>query len=247
MMANTDAISKESHEEAKKAAGFAAVEMLRDGMRVGLGTGSTTHHFIRHLGKRCLEGLKVNCVASSKASEQLADQCGVPMLDMSTVIALDVTVDGADQIDENRNMIKGGGGALLREKILASLSGEMIVIVDSSKVVKNFGSFPLPIEVVTFGFEAILERIRRQGYLVNIRRNKSGTYYITDGGNCILDLDLREVTTPLERIHEELRSIPGVIETGFFTGLAGRVIVGSDDGSVEIWDARPRRRTYADV
>lgn len=238
---------KTPSDEAKKAAGYAAVDLIQDGMLVGLGTGSTTHHFIVHLGKRCLEGLKVTCVASSEASAQLALVSGVTMMDMSTVTKLDVTVDGADQIDGDRNMIKGGGGALLREKILASISKEMVVIVDSSKVVARFGSFPLPIEVVTFGFEAILERIRHQGYLVTIRRNKNGTFYVTDGGNRILDIDLREVTTPLAQVHQELRAIPGVVETGYFSGLAGRVIIGNSDGKVEIWNGQCRRRAHADV
>lgn len=219
--------------QAKKAVGHAAAEMVEDGMRLGLGTGSTAKEFIACLIERCRQGLKIEAIATSRRSEEQARQGGIPILSSDEVTALDITFDGADEVDTHKRLIKGGGGALLREKIVASMSQEMVVLVDQSKCVKQFGRFPLPIEIVPFAYRATVEKIGRIGYRGTLRRKSNKELYVTDGGHYIYDINLPIDREP-EEIQRELLSIPGVIETGFFLNLAGRVLVGCEDGSVKI-------------
>ncbi|MDP1834655.1 MAG: ribose-5-phosphate isomerase RpiA [Chlamydiales bacterium] len=226
---------KTQDNQAKQAVGFAAAEMVQEGMLVGLGTGSTAAFFIQRLGQRCVEGLKIKCVATSVHSWKLGEQNCLSMIDMSGITRIDLTVDGADEIDHDKNMIKGGGGALLREKILASISHEMLVVVDSGKVVQHLGAFPLAVEVVDFGCDATIEQIRNLQLLPK-RRVKDGKAFVTDGGNCIVDIDLSKEHRKLFDIDRALRQLPGVVETGYFSGLAGRVLIGHEDGRVEMWD-----------
>lgn len=225
--------SKTSLQSAKKAAASAAVELILPGMSIGLGTGSTAALFIEALGIRCREGLRVQAIASSKVSLKLAQQSRIPLLDPDNVTALDLVVDGADEIDPLKRMIKGGGGALLREKIVASMCREMIVIADSSKLVGSLGAFPLPVEVAPFAFRATLARLAQLGYQGEMRKEKS-SLYLTDNGNYIYDIRLLSPCQNPEEDNRRIRSIPGVLETGFFLNLAGRVIIGFPDGSVEI-------------
>jgi ribose 5-phosphate isomerase A len=223
-------------QRAKAAAARAAAGLVADGMSVGLGSGSTVAYFIEILGERCRQGLKISCVASSEATFTSGQRVALPMVDMVGVTDLDITIDGADEIDPVKNMIKGGGGALLREKILASISREMVVIVDSSKLVKQLGTFPLPIEVVCFGLDATLARFRRLKLTAVLRRAENDTPYITDNGNYIIDIQLNSRHRKLRELDTELRRIPGVVETGLFLGLAGRVVIGYEDGTIKIWD-----------
>jgi len=218
---------------AKKAVGEAAAEMIKENMRVGLGTGSTAAYFIQHLGKRCKEGLHIQVVSSSKQSEVLAKEHGIPLANISDLKELDIVVDGADEIDPQKNMIKGGGGALLREKILASMAKEMVVIVDENKVVKHLGAFPLPVEIIPFAYPATIHHLENLGYKGEIRSSEND-FFVTDNGNYIWDVHF---STPIEspiNMDLELKKIPGVVETGLFHGLAGRVIVGYDDGHIEM-------------
>jgi ribose 5-phosphate isomerase A len=224
-----------SQNHAKEAAARKAVEFVENGMLVGLGTGSTAAFFISHLIDRCRKNLKIQVVGTSARSLELARIGGLPIADIDKVTKIDLTVDGADEIDPLKRMIKGGGGALLREKIIASISNEMIVIVDESKLVKHLGAHPLPIEVVPFAHHAIQKELETLGYKGAFRLQKEGQLFLTDNNNYILDIHLKKLKDP-KKIDKEIRSIPGVVETGLFLNLAGRVIIGYEDGSTVVRD-----------
>jgi ribose 5-phosphate isomerase A len=220
--------------EIKKAVGYKAAELIENGMLVGLGTGSTAFFFIEKLAQRCQEGLKIHAVASSNQSFEQAKQGEIPLLNIDQVTILDVAVDGADEIDPQKRMIKGGGGAHVREKIIASMSREMIVIVDESKLVQTLGKCKLPVEILPFAKNATYHSILKMGYPAEFRSTKNQDLFITDNGNLIVDIDLKTARAAPEEIHETLIHIPGVVDTGFFFNLAGRVIVGFKDGQVII-------------
>jgi ribose 5-phosphate isomerase A len=223
-----------SNDIAKKVAGHTAADLIKSGMLVGLGTGSTAAYFIDHLAERCREGLKIRAVATSNRSFERAKEQGIPMIDIDQLESLDVTVDGADEIDLEKRMIKGGGGALLREKIVASMSREMIVVVDSSKVVTQLGKFPLPIEISQYAWKATIAKLKRNGFFGQLR-NKEGKTYITDGGNYIYDITFPAPLESPEEVNASIRSIPGVLDTGFFFSLAKKVLIGYPDGTIETW------------
>ena len=219
---------------AKKAAGKAAAELIEEGMLVGLGTGSTASFFIEALGKRCREGLKISAIATSQQSTRQAEQLGIPLKDPETITSLDVTVDGADEIDHHKNMIKGGGGALLREKILAQSSQEMIVIIDETKLVDHLGTHPLPVEIAQFIYRSTLQRLEAKGYQGVLRLKRDNMPYLTDNGNYIVDIQYSTPITDPIKEQEKLKSITGVIETGLFYQLAGRIVIGYEDGFVKV-------------
>lgn len=221
-------------EKAWDAVGKAACEYVENGMLVGLGTGRTATAFIKHLGTRVREGLSIHAVASSLRSQQLAKTEGIPLSDTERVTAIDLTIDGADEVDPQKRLIKGGGGALLREKVLASLSKRMIVIVDETKCVKQLGKFPIPLEVLSFATKGILHRVQSLGYQGELRKTEEGKFYVTDNGNLIFDLHLGSLPKSPEEMHLELIQIPGILETGLFCGYAEKVLVGKTDGSIEI-------------
>lgn len=218
---------------AKKAAGDYAAGLIQDGMRVGLGTGSTAASFISALVERHRCGLRVEVIATSERTQALAVKGGLPVLDQESVTSLDITVDGADEIDRHKRMIKGGGGALLREKIVASMSREMVVIIDESKQVPLLGKFPLPIEISPFAHRATIAALERKGY-EGVLRMDGNTPYKTDSGHLIFDIKFHNTLEKPEHEESVIRTIPGVITTGFFFGLAGRVVVGQSDGTVQI-------------
>jgi len=223
-----------SIDTAKKAVGDKAATFIQNDMLVGLGTGSTVFYFIESLIKRCKQGLKIQAVASSARSLEQAKAGGIPLIDINKITAIDLTVDGADEIDPEKRMIKGGGGALLREKIVATMSREMLVIVDETKLVNRLGKQKLPVEIIPFGHAATIHKLNQSGYRGHLRNTSSNTLYITDNGNYIYDIQLDPAKArPLED-HEKMKQIPGVVETGFFFHLAGRVIVGFLDGQVVI-------------
>lgn len=219
-------------EEIKRVVGYRAAEFVQPGMKVGLGTGSTAFYFIEKLIERCRSGLKIEAVASSKRSFAQAEKGGIPMIDINQITSLDLTVDGADQIDHQKRMIKGGGGALVREKIVAAMSREMIVIIDEHKLSSLLGKCKLPVEIVPFGIKATISHMEKQGFFGKMRTNQDFSLYITDNGNHIIDLSLPEERTNPEQDHDTLLHIPGVVDTGFFFHLSGRIIVGFDDGQV---------------
>ncbi len=223
---------------AKQNAARAALDYVKDGMIVGLGTGSTSAHLVRFLGERVRDGLKIKGVPTSEATRNLAEQVGVPLLEISQVTALDVDIDGADEIDPGFRLIKGGGGALLREKIVAAASRQMVVIADETKWVKTLGEFPLPVEVTRFGFMLTLERVREAlratgcaGDEVSLRTSgKSNEPVITDGGNYILDAHARKIADP-DALGDALKRVAGVVEHGLFIGLTQTVILGRAEGA----------------
>jgi ribose 5-phosphate isomerase A len=223
-----------SIEQVKQAVGQKAAELIEQGMVVGLGTGTTASHFIQALGAKCKRGLHIKAVASSSASEKLARQVGIPLTDIDQLTSIDITVDSADEIDPKKQMIKGGGGALVREKIVASMSREMVVIVDETKLVSHLGKHRLPVEIVTFGHLATLHHLKKLGYTGSLRKNGAGSLYITDNHNYLYDIDFdpSKVDPPVD--HQRITGVPGVVDTGFFIDLAGRVIVGFLDGQIVI-------------
>ncbi|HAZ15641.1 MAG TPA: ribose 5-phosphate isomerase A [Parachlamydiales bacterium] len=216
----------------KKRLGRAAAELIKSGMRVGLGSGSTAHFFIKRLGELCAEGLAIQAVASSNESEELAKRAGIPLTDINQLSSLDIAVDGADEIDEQKRMIKGGGGALVREKILASMSTEMVVLVEESKLCSLLGKKNLPVEMIPFGIQATCRQIERLGFHGSFRKNKKGDLFITDNHNYIFDIHFPRLREHPERDHASLIQLPGVVDTGFFFHLAGRVLIGFSDGQI---------------
>lgn len=219
---------------AKRAAAHRAIEFVEDGMIIGLGTGSTAEEFVRILGRKVQEGLQVVCAPTSRTTLGLAKQLKIPLTDLSGVTQLDLAIDGADEIDPQRRLIKGGGGALLWEKIIASISREMIVVADATKRVMALGSFPLPVEIIPFGADATRQRILDLGCPGNLRLTEEGAPFVTDGGHWIVDLDMRLSGKKVEELDQLLHNLPGVVETGLFLHLSGRVIIGFPDGRVEI-------------
>lgn len=218
---------------AKAAAGKKAAEFIQDGMRVGLGTGSTAFYFIDALVERCRSGLRIEAVATSERSHEQALKGGIRMIDPSMITSLDIAVDGADEIDTRKRMIKGGGGALLREKIIATMSKEMVVIVDEGKCVEALGKFPLPVEIVRFGHSSTISILDKKGYKGDLRK-KDGAPFQTDNGNYIYDITFQRTIADPEYHESIIKLIPGVVTTGFFFHLAGRVVIGQADGSVKI-------------
>ena len=224
-------------DEQKQAAAMAALDYVEDGMRVGLGTGSTANHFIDVLGEKVREGLHVICVPTSIASEKRARALGIPLATLDEEPELDVCVDGADEIlDKDLVLIKGGGGALTREKIVASSARRMVVIADESKKMSEvtFGQFPLPVEILPFGATATIGKIRAAIEELNmhgplILREADGKTYVTDNGGWIVDCHLGHITSP-EKLAEALIHIPGVVEQGLFVNIASVALVATDEG-----------------
>ena len=215
---------------AKKLAAEKAVEFVQDGMIVGLGTGSTSFFAIHRLAERIeQEGLNMGAVSSSKNSEELALQLGIPLISFAEIDSIDLTIDGADEVDGEFNLIKGGGGALLREKILASNSRRFIVIVDESKVVNRLGQFPLPVEIVPFATELTIRNLGRLA-CTPIVRMAHGKPFVTDNGNWIIDCHFGEIVDPAA-LGGQFKAIAGVVEHGLFLGMTDTVAVGHMDGT----------------
>ena len=215
-------------DEDKRAAALAAVEYVKDGMTVGLGTGSTAKFAIEEIGRR---GLKVRGVPTSEGSAKIARAAGIPLPPLSEIDRIDLTIDGADEIDPRLRLIKGGGGALLREKIVAAASDQMIVVADRGKLVPVLGAFPLPVEVSPFGWNLTARKIEALGCPVGLR-TQDGAPVVTDGGNYVLDCRFGRIDDA-EGLAARLAAIPGVFEHGLFIGLATRAIV-ADGGRVEV-------------
>ncbi len=227
----------------KESAALTALEYVRDGMAIGLGTGSTAAKFVEALSYKVAAGMNVICVPTSDATQELAQTLGIPLTTLDEVPHLNLTVDGADEIDDQLRLIKGGGGALLREKIVATASDRMLVIADGSKLVPILGQFPLPIEVVPFGLSATFRLVEAmaveagcQGQIA-LRKVGSGDPFITDEGNYILDCHFGRIAEP-EVLAFALLRVPGVVEHGLFLGIADLAIVAKPSG-VEVL-RRPR-------
>jgi ribose 5-phosphate isomerase A len=214
---------------AKQRAAAAALKLVSPGMRLGLGTGTTAAHFIELLGAEVAKGLKVACVPTSERTRGQAEALGIPLIAFEEAVELDLTIDGADEFDPQLRLIKGGGGALWREKIVASASKRMVVITDASKAVATLGKFPLPIEISRFGCEATRLAIQQAAAAVHcsgtvtLRKTTSGAPFTTDNANFLVDCAFGAIPAPEELAHR-LSAIPGIVEHGLFIGLAKAVI-----------------------
>jgi ribose 5-phosphate isomerase A len=212
----------------KQMAARAAVELVRAGQIVGLGSGSTAAHAVRFLAERVRSGLRIVGVPTSKKTKELAEQLGIPLTTLDEHSRIDIDIDGADEIDPQLNLIKGGGGAFLREKIIASVSRRFVVIADSAKQVECLGKFPLPVEVIPFAQSLIKPQIEALGAQVKLREYAYGNPYVTDEGHHILDCTFGEISDP-PRLADNLRRIPGVVEHGLFIGMAEMAVIGGND------------------
>ena len=217
-------------EELKRMAAKEAVKRVKDGMVVGLGTGSTAKYAIIEIGRMVREGMEIVGVATSVESERIARDEGIELADLNDYDTLDITIDGADEVDTHLNLIKGGGGALVREKIVASCTAHEIIIVDESKMVDSF-SFPLPVEVIRFGWKRTAEKLASLNLKPQIRHG-----FVTDNGNYILDCHYDSLENYRE-LHEEINNLPGVVENGLFIDMAREIIVGRREG-VEIIEVK---------
>jgi len=219
----------------KRAAAAAALDEVRPGMRLGLGTGSTAAHFVALLGERVAAGLTVRCVPTSEATFRQAQALGIPLATLDELPELDLTVDGADELDADLSLIKGGGGALLREKIVAAASRRMVVIADAGKKVERLGAFALPVEVNIFGYEATRRAVAAVCASVvgagepRLRRAADGQPFVTDGGHWILDCPLGRIEAP-QALSRALFDVPGVVEHGLFLGLCAAAYVANHNG-----------------
>jgi ribose 5-phosphate isomerase A len=223
----------------KKLAAEKAVSYIRDGMTIGLGTGSTAYWAIQGIGERVKDGLSVRAIATSIQSESLARELNIPIVPFSAIDHLDITVDGADEVDEDLNLIKGGGGALLREKIVASATRFYIIIVDESKLVKQLGKFPLPVEIAPFGWELTMRRLQEIGGAPRMRM-AGDEPFMTDNKHYILDTSFGVIPDP-PRLHERVSAITGVMEDGFFINMADVVIAGLANGGTRLLERKGKK------
>lgn len=223
---------QETIQNAKKAAGEKAADWIRPGMRVGLGTGSTAYWTIRAIGSRVRDGLDIKAVATSLESEALAAEEGIPLITFGEIDYLDLDIDGADEVDEQLRLIKGGGGALLREKIVASASRRMIVVADEQKLVSTLGRFPLPVEIIPFGWEITFGKLKALSCTPTLRL-RDGKAFVTDNGNFIADCSFGAISDPAD-LNRRLNAMPGVVENGLFIDLADTAVIGYKNGETKI-------------
>ena len=234
-------------DKAKYLAAAKALEFVKPGMKLGLGTGSTAAYFVELLGEKVAEGLDVLCVPTSSVTRKQAEGLGIPLTTLGEIRRLDLVIDGTDEFDGRMNLIKGGGGALLQEKLVATAADKMIVISDNSKRVRTLGAFPLPVEVVRFGWEVTESRILEiissafVGGVDIVRRMDGDEPFVTDEGHYILDLHLKKIDEP-PVLAAQLKEIVGVVESGFFIDICKVIIVGKEDGTTRVIDTRPAFR-----
>ncbi len=223
-----------SRDEVKKEVGVYAAGLIKQGMTFGLGSGSTVYWLIEELGKRVKQGLEITAVPTSLQTKELANKVNIPVSDLKDIDELVLTIDGADEIDPQGLLIKGGGGALLQEKIVAAASKELIIIADSSKLVKQLGKFPLPVEVIPFGYGQVAKKIGSWGLCRMIsQRVRNDQVFITDHGHYILDCYFEKIIDA-PALNVALHLVPGVVETGLFISMANKAIIGYDDGKIEV-------------
>jgi ribose 5-phosphate isomerase A len=217
----------------KEAAARASLRFVKDGQVVGLGTGSTAAYFIQLLGEQVKNGLRVRGIPSSDRSRQQAAGLGIPLTTLDECPEIDVTIDGADEVDPELRLIKGGGGALLREKIVASATKQLVIVADATKRVPVLGRFPLPVEVIKFAQAVVVKKIEALGAEVELRRRADGQPYLTDENNYILDCRFGQIPDA-DCLARQLSDIPGVVEHGLFIGMASVVLVANGSEIVEL-------------
>jgi ribose 5-phosphate isomerase A len=222
-----------ANDQEKEAAARASLEFVKDGQVVGLGTGSTAAYFIKLLGEKVKNGLHIRGIPTSDRSRDLALSLGIPLTTLDQCQEIAVTVDGADEVDPQLRLIKGGGGALLREKIVASATKQMIVVADATKQVERLGKFPLPVEVIKFAQALVAKRIAALGADVRLRADADGKPYVTDENNHILDCHFGEIADA-DKLAHELSEMPGVVEHGLFIGMASVVLFAKGNQITEL-------------
>lgn len=218
--------------KAKQIAGEKAAEYVKDGMIVGLGTGSTAYWAVKKVGEMVADGLNIRAVPTSEETRSLAEDLNIPLVSLADVNYIDLTIDGADEVDSDLNLIKGGGGALVREKIVAHHSKKLIIIVDDSKLVDKLGAFPLPVEVVHFGADKTLINLEKFDCQPKFRKEE-GELFNTDNHNYIIDCNFEVIENPKD-LNNELNELPGVVETGLFVEMTDKVIIGNNQGELKI-------------
>lgn len=214
----------------KKMAALEAVKEIKDGMTIGLGTGSTAYYAIHAVAELIKQGMNLKTVPTSEQTKQMSVELGIPMVDINSIESLDITIDGADEFTQNLELIKGGGGALLREKIVASITKKQIIITDSSKMVHQLGKFKVPIEVIPMACSYVMRQLSAIGG-IGLVRKKDSKDYITDQGNLIIDADFGLIEHPAV-LDEQLNQIVGVVEHGLFIGLAHKIIMIKDGEAI---------------
>ncbi|MBM5609577.1 ribose-5-phosphate isomerase RpiA [Listeria seeligeri] len=217
----------------KKIAGEKACEWIEDGMVVGLGTGSTVYYTIEKLGELVQQGLKITGVATSEQTARQAEKLGIPLKSLNDVVEIDITIDGADEVTGAFQGIKGGGGALLREKMVAEASRLNIWVVGEEKLVDSLGNFPLPLEVIPFGWKQIKRSLEKEGIQATLRTQHNKEIYQTNNGNYILDIVNQTFTNPI-KWQEKLAQVPGIVEQGLFLNYVDIIICGKADGEIEL-------------
>lgn len=222
-----------ANDQEKEAAARASLQFVKEGQVVGLGSGSTATHFIKLLGEKVQNGLRVRGIPTSVRSRELAESLGIPLTTLDECQEIAVTVDGADEVDPQLRLIKGGGGALLREKIVASATKQMVVVADATKQVQRLGKFPLPVEVIRFAQALVAKRISALGAEVELRTRTDGRPYVSDENNHILDCRFGEIRDP-DQLARQLSDMPGVVEHGLFIGMASVVLFARGDQIVEL-------------
>lgn len=222
-----------ANDREKEAAARASLRFVRDGDIVGLGTGSTAAYAVRFLGEQVRAGLKIRGIPTSVHTQELAARLGIPLTTLDEIQQIDVTIDGADEVDPGLRLIKGGGGALLREKIVASASRKFVIIADSTKQVAMLGKFPVPVEVIKFAEALVAKKIAALGAAVKVRVDSSGKKFITDEGNHILDCNFGQIPDP-PAVARKLEEMPGVVEHGFFIGMASIALIAKDGQVLEL-------------
>ncbi len=222
-----------ANDQEKEAAARASLRFIKDGQVVGLGTGSTAAYFIKLLGEQVKQGLRVRGIPTSVRSKELAQGLGIPLTTLDECQEIAVTVDGADEVDPQLRLIKGGGGALLREKIVASATKQLVIVADASKQVKMLGKFPLPVEVIRFSQALVAKRIAALGADVQLRMDDSGKPFVTDENNHILDCRFGEIPDP-DALARQLSDMPGVVEHGLFIGMASVALLARGSEIIEL-------------
>jgi ribose 5-phosphate isomerase A len=222
-----------TNDREKETAARASMRFVKDGQVVGIGTGSTAVHFIRLLGEAVKDGLRIKGIPTSVRSGEQAASRGIPLITLDDCQQIDVTVDGADEVDEQLRLIKGGGGALLREKIVASATRQLVIVADASKRVTVLGKFPLPVEVIKFAESVVTKKIEALGAKVTLRRQPDGTAFMTDESNHILDCHFGQIADP-DALARHLSDMPGIVEHGLFIGMASVVLMANGSEIAEL-------------
>ncbi len=221
-----------SQNDIKQKLGFYAADFVKNDMLIGLGTGTTVYFLLKELSKRKQQGLKFTAVCTSIQTQKILEEEHINYISIDDVDKLKLTIDGADEADEKGNLIKGGGGALLQEKIVAAASEQLIIIIDEKKNVKTLGTFPLPVEVITFGWKHVQQKIELNYNIRTKLREKNNSVFITDHQHYILDCWFNKIPDPFE-LNKNLHLIPGVVETGLFVKMATTIVTGFADGNIE--------------